>query len=267
MEEEKFIDKIWEFHRKHRRSFVWRENISPYWVVVSEIMLQQTQTSRVSVKFSDFIGYFPDFSSLANAELSEVLAMWQGLGYNRRGKFLHEIAKKVVLDFDNTLPSDPQILNTFPGIGSNTAGSIVAFAYNIPTIFIETNIRRVFIHEFFGGQENIHDKQILPLIAQTLDKENPREWYYALMDYGSWLKTQVPNPNRKSSHYKVQTKFEGSNRQVRSTLLRYLLQHKSADLDVLQNIFSPKETRVQQNLLDLAHEGFIEFDGLKAQIR
>jgi A/G-specific adenine glycosylase len=261
-----FIQKIWDFYHEKGRSFAWRNDIIPYRIVVSEIMLQQTQTSRVSEKFPLFLSVFPDFESLSTATLPEVLIQWQGLGYNRRGKFLHEIAKKVMSEFDGELPQDPIALETFPGIGKNTAGSVSAFAFNHPVPFIETNIRRVYIHEFFQDSLEVHDKELMPLIEQTMSKENPREWYYALMDYGAHLKTQIPNPNRKSKHYTIQSTFEGSNRQVRSTILAFLLKEKSATITEISSLFPPSEIRVLQNLQALQGEGFIVFDGLKAKI-
>jgi A/G-specific adenine glycosylase len=266
MKQSAFIQKIWDFYHEQGRSFIWRNDITPYRIVVSEIMLQQTQTSRVSEKFPLFLSIFPDFESLSQATLPEVLIQWQGLGYNRRGKFLHEIAKKVVSEFDGVLPQDPIILETFPGIGKNTAGSVCAFAFNLPVPFIETNIRRVYIHEFFQDSLEVHDKELMLLIEQTMSLENPREWYYALMDYGAYLKTKIPNPNRKSKHYTIQSKFEGSNRQVRSTILAYLLSEKSATLEIITRLFPESETRVLQNLVALHDEGFILFDGLKAKV-
>jgi A/G-specific adenine glycosylase len=266
MKQSVFIQKIWDFYHEQRRIFEWRNDITPYRIVVSEIMLQQTQTSRVSEKFPQFLSVLSDFDTLSQATLSEVLQQWQGLGYNRRGKFLHEIAKKVVSEFGGTLPQDPIILETFPGIGKNTAGSVCAFAFNLPVPFIETNIRRVYIHEFFQDSVEVHDKELMPLIEETISKENPREWYYALMDYGAFLKTQIPNPNRKSKHYTIQSKFEGSNRQVRSTILAFLLKKKSASLATITSLFPPTETRVLQNLTALHDEGFIVFDGLKAKV-
>ena len=256
---------IWDFYHDQGRSFSWRNSapavaksfllrqqvlrssqsevegfggqvggqVDPYHVVVSEIMLQQTQTYRVEPKYEQFIELFPDFEALAHAPLRSVLAAWQGLGYNRRGKYLQQIAQKVVADFNGTLPNDPATLETFPGIGKGTAGSICAFAFNKPTIFIETNIRTVFIHSFFQNQESVHDKELLPLIAQTVDTDNPREWYYALMDYGVHLKKLHANPSRKSKHHTKQSKFEGSDRQIRGMIIKLLTEHASLEREQL----------------------------------
>ncbi len=258
---------VWEYYYNHKRILEWREFISPYGVFVSEIMLQQTQVARVQERFPLFIARFHSFESLASASLNQVLEEWQGMGYNRRAKFLHQSAQKVMSEFDGILPDDPELLVTFPGIGPNTAGSITAFAFNKPVVFIETNIRRVVLHHFFPNQTDVPDNKLIPIIQDILDEENPREWYYALMDYGSYLKTQVPNPNRKSKHYTIQSKFEGSNRQVRSTILRLILNHKSLNLSEIESHFPKKEPRILANLNALKEEGMIDFNGLEAKIR
>ena len=216
-------DKIWEYYRDNARDLPWRDDPTPYQVLVSEVMLQQTQVSRVRVKYAEWMRAFPTLESLAAASVAEVIAAWQGLGYNRRGLWLLRAAQQIVNKFGGVLPRDPALLVTLPGIGPNTAGSMAAFAYNEPVVFIETNIRRVFIHEFFGDGDGIDDKELLPLIEAALDREEPRQWYYALMDYGSWLVKQVPNPNRRSKHHAVQSKFAGSPRQVRGEILRQVL--------------------------------------------
>jgi A/G-specific adenine glycosylase len=201
----------------------WRSNTSLYYIVVSEIMLQQTQVASVIPRFDNFVSVFPDFESLAGADTKTLLAAWSGLGYNNRAVRLRESAKIISSDPQSYGPSATQlILDELPGIGPATASAILAYSYNIPTVFVETNIRRVFIHHCFADHINIDDNQLLPLIEQALDQDNPREWYWALMDYGSHLKTLVPNPNRRSKSYTVQSKFEGSVRQVRGEILRRL---------------------------------------------
>ena len=213
---------IWRFYHQYGRSFAWRHIDNPYYVMISEIMLQQTQTDRVVVKYEQFIDVFPTIAHLAAADLREVLGVWQGLGYNRRGKALWDNARKIVQDFNGIVPDNPAILETFASIGPNTAGSIVAFAFNKSVIFIETNIRAVYLHTFFKGQNEVRDKQLMPLIEQTLDQANPREWYYALMDYGVHLKKLCINPGRASAHYAVQSKFQGSDRQIRGRIIKEL---------------------------------------------
>lgn len=217
-----FKKTIWQYYAQHGRHFDWRGVDDPYKVFISEVMLQQTQTARVAVKYPAFIARFPDFESLARASLKDVLQEWQGMGYNRRGMYLHKAAQQILQDHSGVLPNDPVLLDALPGIGAATAASICAFAFNRPTVFIETNIRAVFIYFFFTGQEQVHDKQLWPLIEASVDHDRPREWYYALMDYGVMLKKTMVNPSRKSKHYTKQSKFEGSYRQIRGIILKIL---------------------------------------------
>src|SRR3989338_8573539 len=208
-----FQNIIWRYYRKHGRKLPWRlstlkirkdKTLDPYKVWVSEIMLQQTQVARVLKKYPPFIKRFRNIQTLARASLYEVLSLWSGLGYNRRAKFLHETAKIIVEKYNGIVPHDADSLERLPGIGEGTAGSILAFAFNIPSVFTETNIRTVFIHQFFKykthtiysdileniridcGEDKssrkskkflIHDRDILPLIEQALDTKNTREWY------------------------------------------------------------------------------------------
>lgn len=256
-----FQTMIWDYYHSFGRSFAWRNTHDPYKIVISEVMLQQTQTYRVISKYEQFIEAFPNFYELAHASLRDVLSVWQGLGYNRRGKYLHELAKHVVTDYNGTLPSNPDRLIMLPGIGSATASSITAFAFNLPAIFIETNIRSVFIHSFFPARKKIDDKEIIALVAQTLDKNNPRQWYYALMDYGVMLKQTHPNPNRKSKHYTKQSKFDGSDRQIRGAIIRFLTDEKELSLSNLYQTIDDQKERVDTILQKLIKDGLIKKDG------
>lgn len=257
-----FQKTIYDFYKNNRRSFPWRNTTNPYKILVSEIMLQQTQTQRVEQKYKKFITKFPNFKSLANASLKEVLQAWQGLGYNRRALALHEISIKVVEDYKSKLPTDPSILQTFKGIGPNTTASICAFAFNLPTIFIETNIRTVFIYYFFKNEKEVHDRELLPLVFQTLDQKNPRIWYYALMDYGVYLKKTYHNPSRKSFHYTKQSKFQGSDRQVRGKILTLLLTKETWNYRKLkQHFIQIDKIRLKKILNDLVKEKLIASDG------
>ncbi len=217
-----FVEHVWAFYRDFGRGMPWRETRDRYAVFISEIMLQQTQVPRVMEKYPPFLERFPDFATLASARLADVYALWQGLGYNRRAKYLHEAARRIDADHGGEVPAEREALLALPGVGPNTAGSLLAFCHNRPVVFIETNIRRVFIYFFFPGSGEVHDRDILPLIEATLDRENPSEWYYALMDYGAALSKWVTNPNRRSRQYVRQSPFENSNRQVRGRILRAL---------------------------------------------
>ncbi len=258
-----FQQTVWDFYRQNGRTFPWRDDPRPYQVFVSEVMLQQTQTDRVLQKFEPFIKTFSDFKSLATAPLRDVLAEWQGLGYNRRGLFLHRAAQLVTEKHGGRLPAEPALVDELPGIGAATAASICAFAFNVPTVFIETNIRSVFIKVFGGDRENIDDKQILPLVEKAVDTGNPREWYYALMDYGVMIKKSCGNPNRRSKQYARQSVFEGSDRQIRGEILRVLLDKKQGDLETFVGHFETCPERVERILRGLCAEGIItERDGV-----
>lgn len=248
---------IWHFYKHNGREFAWRSTDNPYHILISEIMLQQTQTYRVVTKFEEFLVAFPTIEVLAQASLRDVLSVWQGLGYYRRARFLHQIAKIVVDEYNGTIAQDPQILQTFPGIGVNTAASICAFAFNMPTVFIETNIRTVFIHHFFSAQTEVADKELLPLVAVAVDRCNPREWYYALMDYGVWLKNQHTNPSRRSAHYNKQTKFEGSDRQIRAAILKLITErYMLKDVDIFTTV-DADEKRIMNIIKQLESEQFV----------
>jgi A/G-specific adenine glycosylase len=257
-----FREIIWNYYTGNKRELPWRHTVDPYRIYVSEIMLQQTQVERVITKYAEFMKAFPGFSSLSSAPLEEVLRVWQGMGYNRRAKALKEGAQRVMKEFNGCLPEDETILLTFPGIGKATASSIVTFAFNKPAIFIETNIRRVFIHFFFHDQEGINDKTIIALVERTLEKEKPREWYYALMDYGAMLKNKVPNPNRRSTSYTKQSRFEGSDRQIRGLVLKVILDKgQISEKDLIIGIKREPE-RIRKALKQLVDEGFIKQQGL-----
>lgn len=186
-------------------------------------MLQQTQVARVIPKYSAFLKQFPTVFVLAQSELGDVLRMWQGLGYNRRAKYLWQSARAITTDYNGIVPSNTDDLVRLPGIGINTAGAIVAYAYDKSVVFVETNIRTVYIHHFFNDQDRVSDTHIRALLEQTLPQgESIREWYWALMDYGTYIKQSVGNVSKYSSSYVKQSSFQGSNRQLRGAVLRAL---------------------------------------------
>ena len=255
-----FVRRVSQYYLTHGRYLPWRVNITPYSIVVSEIMLQQTQVARVLKKFPYFLTKFPNFMSLAKAPLNEVLEAWQGMGYNRRAKYLHAAAKQIVSAHRGVLPHDPEVLESFPGIGVATAGSIACFAFNAPTVFIETNIRRSILFHFFPSQDQVADTEVRKVVEEciqylTSQKASFREWYWALMDYGSYLKTVVVNPNKRSKHYVKQSKFHGSDRQIRGALLREYLKTGSVKLG------TERETKIWDTLVK---EGFIDGSGRRS---
>jgi len=248
-----FQDKIWRFYDEYgRHDLPWRREITPYGVLVSEVMLQQTQVSRVLGRWEQWTVRWPDFEALASASVAEVIEQWQGLGYNRRGLWLQQAAQRVMREFGGVLPRATADLQRLPGVGPNTAGSVAAFAYNEPVVFIETNIRRVMLHEWFADAQGVADAQLMPVIAETLVRERPREWYWALMDYGADLAARAPNANRRSRHYSVQSRFEGSVRQLRGEVLRRLV----AGSRTVSGLGIADE-RLPEALAALAREGFL----------
>ncbi len=266
-----------EFQRKvkaagkmHHRDLPWRYIDDPYGVLVSEVMLQQTQVKRVLDYWPRFMRTFPSIDALAAAETSLVLEIWQGLGYNRRALALKKCAETCSRDYRGCLPDEREELLALPGIGPATAGGVLAFAYQKPALYLETNVRTVFLHELFPDEHDVPDKLIEPLVLESCPSEDPRGWYYALLDYGAYLKATEPNPSRRSKHYSKQSKFEGSRRQKRAEILRILLASealaKSQIIDELAQFErehkrnAPDEALVEGILADLVSEGFLRLE-------
>jgi A/G-specific adenine glycosylase len=258
-----FRKTILDHYKSEGRSFPWRETRDPYRILVSEIMLQQTQTDRVVQKYNEWLSVFPDAGELAAAPFSLVLEHWIGLGYNRRARYLQETCKAIVERYGGVFPQSADELRALPGLGPYTAAAVSTFSFGIPNVFIETNIRAVFIFFFFPESSDVTDRELLEYIAETIDAADPRTWYYALMDYGATLKKKVGNPNRKSRHYTVQSRFEGSLRQARGAILRQLRSGNAATLaDIARENGLPYD-RIAKAAEALLGEGFVaETDGV-----
>jgi A/G-specific adenine glycosylase len=252
---------ILDYYRANSRPMPWRETRDPYAILVSEVMLQQTQVARVRIKYDEFLVAFPQVGDLAVAPLSEVLLLWQGLGYNRRALALKRCAETIMKEHDGRFPSSIAELQSLPGIGSYTARAVAAFAFDVAEPLIETNVRTVFLHWFFHGYEKVGDAEILPLVEATLDRDNPREWYYALMDYGVMLKQVLPNPGRRSRHHTKQSRFEGSNRQLRSRLLREIMAEPGLALECVVVRLAAESDAVERNLEAMQREGLLVRQG------
>lgn len=271
LQERDLVAKVWQEGERLYRDLPWRGIDDPYAVMVSEIMLQQTQVARVEKYWQRFMSLFPSIDALASAETSLVLEMWQGLGYNRRALALKRTAEICSGTYEGSLPESLDELLALPGIGKATAGGIMAFAYQKPAMYLETNVRTVFIHELFPGREKVSDKELEPLVQRTCSAENPRGWYYALLDYGSYLKSTLPNPSRRSKHHTKQSKFEGSRRQKRAELVRVVLAQREATLADLTSALTelergqgrpaPDVELVRSIADDLAREGFFAKKG------
>jgi A/G-specific adenine glycosylase len=258
---EEFRNRIYLFYRNNRRDLPWRNTHDPYRILVSEMMLQQTQVKRVLEVYPRFIEKFPDFAALNAAPVKDLLRVWQGLGYNRRALALKKTASRIINEWNGILPDDEKILCSLPGIGKATSAAVQAFAFGKPSLLIETNIRRVFIHCYFLDSPLVSDREILPLIKETIDHENPRDWYYALMDYGSYLGKTRENPNRRSRQYKKQSPFEGSTRQVRGRILSYLITNGNTLKTELCEELGLPSCHIDPVLDSLIAEGFIIPDG------
>jgi A/G-specific adenine glycosylase len=250
-----FRRQILEYYDQHgRHNLPWRVpeadgTFDPYKILVSELMLQQTQVARVIPKYREFLAKFPDVQILAQASVGDVLIAWSGLGYNRRAKFLWQAAQKIVSDFGGEFPATFEQLITLPGVGKNTAGAILAYVYNQPVVFLETNIRTVYIHHFFNDHTDIHDKTIAEIVEQTLPKQNAREWYWSLMDYGAHIKQTAGNASRKSKSYKKQSAFHGSKRQIRGAVIRELGQGPRSEAELLELLADDRTPAVLDELV------------------
>jgi A/G-specific adenine glycosylase len=226
-------------------------------------MLQQTQVERVIPFYAEFTRRFPDIRALARAPLSEVLRAWQGLGYNRRAKMLHDAAKEIITKHKGKLPKEKSTLIALPGVGEYTASAVRVFAFNEPEILLETNIRTVYLHHFFPKKKKVHDRQILELTGVPKGV-SPREWHAALMDYGAYLKKTYPNPSRRSMHHAKQKPFKGSDREVRGAIIKLLSKRPRTRRVIYELGFSPARLRTQLNTL--REEGLISFSSSRISL-
>ncbi len=264
MSNDEFQQMVWQKGRELYRDMPWRQTDDPYKIMVSELMLQQTQVDRVVPKYQDFISRYPDVFALATAPLGDVIGLWNGLGYNRRAKFLHDAAAKIVTDYDGQVPSTLQELTSLPGIGPNTAGAILAYAFNQPASFIETNIRTVYFQYFFADSHLVTDDELRRVVYETADRENSRQWFWSLMDFGSYLKKQGAAQLSKSAHYKKQSPFKGSVREVRGQILRLLTQSDMSERELRQTVNA--DERFTGALQALIKEGMINVSGGKLHL-
>ena len=264
---EEFSDTVWERGRELYRDLPWRDTHDPYAILLSEVMLQQTQVSRVMGRWEQWLDTFPTIADLASAPLPPVLELWQGMGYNRRALNLKRCAEEVVAMHDGVVPSDKKALLGLPGIGPSTSAGVRVFAFRQPDMYLETNVRAVFIHELFPGRESVADKELVSLVEATCPQDaRVRAWYYALLDYGAYLKKTMPNPTRRSKHYTRQSKFEGSHRQKRAYLLRRVIDDALSTEDLARDLAQserasgrqePSVEEVRAILDELEREGFV----------
>ncbi|MFZ1721766.1 MAG: A/G-specific adenine glycosylase [Microgenomates group bacterium] len=253
-----YIQRWYNLYGRHE--LPWRQTTDPYHILVSELMLQQTQVERVVPKYTEFLLHFPNTKALASASLADVLKKWQGLGYNRRAKYLHKTAQLIV-ESGNSFPNTHSTLLNLPGVGNYTAAAIMNFAFDEPTPLIETNIRTVYLYHFFPDDAKVSDVVLLPLVEASLDYAYPREWFWALMDYGAYIKKVVPNPSLRSAQHIKQSKFSGSKRQVRGAVIRHLSNNLDATRLELELAITGNLLFLPEVLLDLQKEKLIEEHG------
>ncbi len=218
-----FVSDVREQGRALYRDLPWRNTRDPYEIWISEVMLQQTQVARVLTRWERFLSRFPTVDALAAASPGDVVEEWQGMGYNRRALALKRAADICASRYGGAMPEGVEELVKLPGIGEATAAGITAFSRDVPCIYIETNVRAVFIHRFFPDEERVTDRQLRPLVEAACPTEDVRGWYYALLDVGAHLKRTQGNPSRRAAAYTRQSAFEGSRRQKRSWLLREVM--------------------------------------------
>lgn len=267
MTPKRFRDLVLTHHKEQgRHTLPWRQTKDAYRILVSEVMLQQTQVDRVIPFYNAFLTRFPKVKMLAEAPLAEVLVLWQGLGYNRRAKMLHEAAKMVVKDFNDKMPTTPEALERLPGVGPYTARAVAAFSTNTDVIFIETNIRTAVIHHFFADTQGVPDSEIISLLEKAYPAGCAREWYSALMDYGSFLKRSGVRVNAKSRGYTKQARFEGSGRQVRGAILRALIQGPQTSYMLLALFEPDRVPQAAAQIASLTKEGLIELREKRYQL-
>lgn len=260
-----FIDTVCEQGQKLYRDFAWRQTSDPYAVLVSEVMLQQTQTSRVERYFATWMERFPTIDALAAASTADVLDAWQGLGYNRRALALKRTAEQVSEGLAGVLPFTESDLCELPGIGPATAAGILAFASNRSAVYLETNVRTVLLHEFYPDEDGVSDKVLRRLLEDVNARVEERaisakQWNYALLDYGVYLKKTYPNPSRRSKHHTRQSAYEGSRRQKRARLLEAILACPGQSTAALAKLYGYEFALTEDILNDLATEGFIRCD-------
>ena len=265
-----FVRRVLSEGRKHYRDFAWRNTCDPYAILLSEIMLQQTQVVRVVGYYDAWLERFPSLDALAAADTAEVLAAWQGLGYNRRALALKRLAVEVSEHRQGILPATYEGLQQLPGVGPATAAGVMAFAHNSFAPYLETNVRSVILHEVFADSDDVCDKQVMAVVTQAaeyLEARNcesdqtgtdARTWNYALLDYGAWLKKAFPNPSRRSKHHSKQSRFEGSFRQKRATLLREILNGVPQSAAELAASCKFELTDTEKALDALLKEGFVQ---------
>jgi len=259
METEEFKKAVLLHYQQAKRNFPWHYT-DPWGVMVSEFMLQQTRTERVIPYWENWMKLWPQPKALADASMETALRAWSGLGYNRRCRYLKESAAIITNRNSGKVPETPKALLSLPGVGPYMSAAIACFAYNFPAVFIETNIRSAVIYNFFPGRDDVRDSEIIPILEAALDRNDPRTWHYALMDYGAFIKKTTANPNRRSAHYTRQSPFNGSFRQARGKVIKALVSTGRCTAEELKLATGLEEGKLYEVLEKLKKESFVAED-------
>jgi A/G-specific adenine glycosylase len=254
-----FKEAVLTNYRQQGRKFPWHY-AEPWGVMVSEFMLQQTRTERVIPYWENWMKLWPQPKDLAEASMEDALRAWSGLGYNRRCRYLKESAAIIADENDGKVPETPLALLLLPGVGPYMSAAIACFAYNYPAVFIETNIRSAVIHHFFPNRDDVRDSEIIPILEAALVRDDPRTWYYALMDYGAFLKSTTANPSRRSAHYTRQSPFNGSFRQARGKVIKALVSIGQCSAEELKLASGLEDEKLYEVLEKLKKESFVAED-------
>jgi A/G-specific adenine glycosylase len=278
-----FQKTILDWYKENQRDLPWRKTRHPYHIMVSEIMLQQTQVNRVIIKFEEWLIRFPTVEALAESPVADVLQYWSGLGYNRRALNLKRAAEAIVTEHKGIFPQDEMLLLKLPGIGPYTSRAILCFAFDKQVAVVDTNVKKVILTQILKPKNEtvspfislrdapiqetkpLSEKDFQVIAEQLLPHGHAYDWNQALMDYASHVlkKEKIPIPK--------QSKFAGSRRQFRGRILKVLLEKKTVALDeigpMIKDDYTDTDKEWLTKLLDeLTREGFIEIKDTKVKL-
>ncbi len=251
----KFQHKILDWYDKNQRDLPWRKTRDPYAILVSEVMSQQTQINRVMEKYEQWMDLFPTLRDLADAKTSDILTMWSGLGYNRRALYLQKAAKIIKETYHGEFPKYGIELLQLPGIGEYTASAIRCFAFNEQIAVIDTNVRKVISIHFFNGISP-SKAALKDFATKLLPPQKAYEWNQALMDYAAMelheYKISIPK----------QSKFIGSNRYYRGSMVKMLVANKKLSIHFLQKHFEKEISldRINEVINSLVKDQLVEYE-------
>jgi len=262
------------WYRPRRKAYPWRGVRDPYAVLVSEVMLQQTQAPRVAPVYAAFLERFPTVEGLASAPRAEVVRAWGGLGYNRRAVALSEAARAMVRDHAGRVPPAPEALVRLPGVGPYTAAAVASLAFGVPVAAVDTNVRRVVTRVHLAIEpRDAPEREIVSLAGAWLDRRDPGRWNSALMDLGREACRQRPRceicPLARVCRFRIsgavparapgrQGAFVGSARQVRGAVIRALRTHPTLTLARLSTETGFDVGRVASAVAALSVDGLLE---------